>query len=109
MTEAELQAAVIEMAQLFGWKVAHFRPARTEKGWVTPVAADGKGFPDLCMVHPDKGILFAELKSEKGRVTREQGDWLIAIQHASGNAFLWCPSDWRDGLIQEVLEEGPQE
>jgi hypothetical protein len=51
----------------YGWRAAHFRPARTAKGWRTPVAADGAGFPDLVLVRRTR-IVAAELKS--GRVTR---------------------------------------
>jgi hypothetical protein len=29
VTEAGLDAAIIEAARILGWKVAHFRPART--------------------------------------------------------------------------------
>ena len=79
MTEKELQAAVIELAQTFGWKVAHFRPAMNARGdWRTPVAADGKGFPDLVMVSSTT-VAFVELKSKKGRLSTEQKEWLEAL------------------------------
>ena len=55
MSEAVLQDAVIELANLKGWTVAHFRPAQNARGdWRTPVAAQGKGFPDLVMVRRDQ-------------------------------------------------------
>jgi hypothetical protein len=47
VSERDFQAAVLEAARVFGWHVAHFRPARTAHGWRTPVAADGAGFPDI--------------------------------------------------------------
>lgn len=47
ISEAELQSAVIELARTLGYRVAHFRAARTAQGWRTPVEADGAGFPDL--------------------------------------------------------------
>ncbi len=51
MTHAELQAAVIDCAHMFKWRVAHFRPAQNSRGdWFTPVAADAKGFLDLTML-----------------------------------------------------------
>ena len=69
MTEAELQANVVKTAHLFGWTVAHFRsvPVKTNKGirYMTPVSADGKGFPDLCLVHGEhRRVLFRELKQD---------------------------------------------
>ncbi len=53
--EADFQAQVIDLLHLHGWVVAHFRPARTAKGWITPVAADGAGFLDLLAVHARPG------------------------------------------------------
>lgn len=109
VSEESLQSAVIDLAQLRGWKVAHFAPARTEKGWRTPVRADGKGFPDLVLVK-GRRLIFAELKSQKGRVSPEQAAWLDAL---SGDAFLapgeyrdvevkvWRPADWPE--IEAVL------
>ena len=58
MSERELQDAVIQLARLLGWRVAHFRPAMTTRGWRTPVSADGAGFPDLGGGHPkERGLL----------------------------------------------------
>src|SRR6202042_1235579 len=78
VTEAELQHGVIELARLLGYRVAHFRPALTTKGWRTPVEADGKGFPDLVLARPGR-LIFAELKTNTGRATLEQGEWLSAL------------------------------
>ena len=108
MTEAQFQRSVIELAQLNGWKVAHFRPAQNSKGaWRTPVAADGAGFPDLVLVR-DR-VIFAELKTDKGRVRPEQREWLDAIQTATTGdpppcdrtiieTRVWRPRDWPDIL-----------
>lgn len=98
-TEAGFQAAVIAYAQLKGWRVAHFRPARTNKGWITPVAADGAGFPDLVMVR--RGLLlFAELKAENGRLTDQQMDWIDDLG-AAAPVRIWRPSDWPE--IERML------
>lgn len=92
ITEAAFQAQVIELAHLFGWRVAHFRPALTKHGWRTPVSADGKGFPDLVLVRR-KRLIFAELKSQRGRLSPEQRDWWEALTHVA-EAYVWRPSDW---------------
>ena len=117
MNERELQEAVIELAQVLGWKVAHFRPAQNARGnWRTPVAADGKGFPDLVMVSSTT-IAFIELKSAKGKLTTEQKDWigdLMNVKSGPPNAYLitsdnrlavgvWRPEDWISGTIEEYL------
>lgn len=95
MTEADWQRTVIDTARLFGWRVAHFRPARTKHGgWVTPVAADGKGFPDLVLAR-DR-VIFAELKTQKGKPTPDQDAWARAITAAGLEMYLWRPSDLED-------------
>ena len=110
MSEAELQSLVIEIAHLYSWKVAHFRACRTEKGWRTPVEADGKGFVDLVMVRPleraryigDLGrVIFMELKREGGRVTEEQREWHRVLIEAGAEAYICEPHDldW----MREVL------
>lgn len=101
--EDELQDAVIELAQLLGWRVAHFRPAKTDKGWRTPVAADGKGFPDLVMAHPRGGLIFAELKSERGTMTPEQDAWFDALKFSGATLACWLPHHWTNGAIEDTL------
>ena len=64
ISEAELQKAVIAAARAQGWRVAHFRPAQVRPGrYVTPVDADGAGFPDLVLCRGDR-LVFAELKAQ---------------------------------------------
>ena len=58
------------------------------------------GFPDLVAVHPDRGIIFAELKMPKGKPSAAQTRWLEAIRAAGHNAYLWYPSDF--GEIQAI-------
>lgn len=95
MNEADFQKAIIDLAHTHGWRVAHFRPARTERGWVTPVAADGAGFPDLVLVHnAQKRCLFVEVKSETGRLTKEQTTWLADLHAAGMETELWRPENW---------------
>ena len=101
MTEAELQECVIDTAHLFGWKVAHFRAAMTKHGWRTPVAADGKGFPD-CVLVRDR-VIFAELKSSTGRISPDQSEWMISLRAAGAEYHLWAPDDWQSGAIEAVL------
>ena len=103
LSEKDLQAAVIELANLYGWTVSHFRAAQNSRGdWRTPVAAQGKGFPDLTMLRGSR-IVVAELKSARGKVTREQGDWLLAWRQTAAEVFVWYPADWLDGTIEKAL------
>ncbi len=102
MTESALLRAVIELARAAGYRVAHFRPAKTGKGWRTTVQGDGTGFPDLILCGRGRCIV-AELKSDRGTETREQTDWLHAFADADVETYLWRPANWRDGTIAKAL------
>ncbi len=101
LKEADWQKQVIDLARLRGWRVAHFRPAMTKRGnWVTPVAADGKGFPDLTLARKGR-VIFAELKSDTGRLGPEQKLWLQELEGDQVEAYMWRPRDW--DTVMEVL------
>lgn len=104
MPEKDLQQAVLDLAALLDWQAAHFRPAMTKSGnWVTPVGADGKGFPDLVLVR-DR-VLFVELKSAAGSLTREQAEWGARLLVAGAEWMTWKPADWFSGEIEAVLRK----
>ena len=97
ITEADFQKQVIELAHLFGWKVCEFRKARLKKRgqdtYRTPFGADGAGFPDLILIR-DNVLLVVELKSERGKTTPAQEQWLSAFTKAGVISRVWRPSDW---------------
>lgn len=98
MTEAEWQALVVDIARAHGWLVAHFRPSLERSGrWSTAVAADGAGFPDLCLAR--ERVVFVELKGQRGRLRPEQERWREVLLRAGAEAYVWRPSDeptvWR--------------
>ena len=95
-TEKQFQAAVVEYAELNGWLVYHTYDSRRSN----------PGFPDLVLVR-DGWLVFAELKTEKGVVSRKQREWLEALAAVSWRlstrpgyepalilARIWRPSDW---------------
>ena len=102
MSERQLQDAIIELAKLLGWRIAHFRPAMTREGWRTAVQGH-VGFPDLVLLRPPR-LIFAELKSKKGRVDFEQATWLNGLNEVKGvEQYCWRPADWELGTVEEVL------
>ncbi len=110
MSEQQLLDAILELAAPLGFLSMHIRPARTTHGWRTPIAGDGKGYPDLTLLHPKRRVLhIAELKSARGRLALEQLGWLTAWDDFSTCCFdrvrvhLWTPSDWLSGGIEEAL------
>jgi len=102
LTEAQWMTQVIDYAHLRHWYVAHIGRAQTPNGrWLTPVQADGKGFPDLLMVR-DTRMVVAELKAKRGYATSNQRTWLELLDHVTGvEAFLWRPNDFQE--VREVL------
>lgn len=103
MKEEELQHGIIEMAQFFGWLVAHFRTSMNARGeYQTAVAGDGKGFPDLVLVR-DR-IIFAELKVGKNTLSFEQVMWRDAIINAGGEWHQWREEEWESGLVERILK-----
>jgi VRR-NUC domain len=109
MTEAQLQSAIIDLAHALGYeKVAHFRPAlmmiHGELTYRTPVAADGKGFPDLNILGKGR-VIYIECKSEKGRLSPEQEEWQREIRASGAEYYLFRPSDWLNDNIDKALKQ----
>ena len=104
LTEAQFTRQVIQLAQLMGFKVAHFRPAQTSKGWRTAVSGDGVGFPDLVLVR-GREIYFWELKVKPNRASTAQAEWIEALQDARVKAQVLYPEQWE--WIQETLMRKP--
>jgi VRR-NUC domain len=107
MSEKELQQAVVALAHLRQWRVAHFRPAQTEGRWSTPVSADGAGFPDLVLGRKGQ-VVMAELKARRGRLSDAQLDWLAALSTPDLadrrlRVYVWRPEDWVNGTIERAL------
>ena len=104
ISEADLQAQIIDLAHLYGWRIAHFRPALTTHGWRTPVSADGKGFPDLCLVKGGN-LIFWEVKSGYSPLSPEQDEWLKRLGRVDGVvATIVRVADWE--YICKTLSEG---
>jgi hypothetical protein len=100
MTEDELLNATIYLASLCGWLTTHFRAAKTDKGYRTAIMGN-KGFPDLVMVR--ERVVYAELKSDKGRMTHDQMEWSRRLIDAGQEWYLWRPAEWLDGSIERTL------
>ena len=90
LTERELSQQVFDLAVLTGWRVVRFpawRPTST-----TP------GFPDIVAVRGGR-LLFAELKTETGKLTPAQREWLWLLAEAGGvDVYVWRPSNWRQAV-----------
>lgn len=89
ISEAQFTSTVVDIARTYHWRVSHFRPAKTEKGWRTPIQGD-KGFPDLVLAR-HLVVLFVELKVGRRRLAPDQVLWRDAI--GPDQFRLWYPAD----------------
>jgi hypothetical protein len=101
-TEREYETTIIEAARLGGWLVHAERPARSARGWRTPIRGHA-GWPDLFVVHPDGRALALELKRRPNRPTPEQASWLLALELAGIDARLVYVPDDLDALVAELV------
>lgn len=99
MLEKPFQARVIQLAKFHGFELVYHT-------WNSQRSAPG--FPDLVMVSTRHGrILYRELKSTKGRVSKEQQAWLDALVANGQDAGIWRPADLLSGRIVAELRAAP--
>jgi len=88
LSEKAFSQQVFDLVRLTGWRVARFptwRPTGT-----TP------GFPDIVAARRGRRTLVAELKTETGKLTPAQREWLWLLAEAGGvDVYVWRPSNWR--------------
>ena len=107
ISEAAFQSAVLDFAGLNGWKAMHMADSRREvvrkKTGARLFVGDrlARGWPDLTLVRGGVMVL-AELKSERGRLSPEQREWLDALRIVAAAApgvvlvRVWTPASWPD-------------
>ena len=95
VTEAELQAAILDLVKLRGWMAMHIYDSRR---------SIGAGWPDMFLLHPRTGqIVVAELKDATGRVSRAQQKWIDGFAAAGVTVHVWRPEHLRGGQIAAAL------
>lgn len=90
LTEKQWQQRVLDYAALRGWMSYHTFDSRRS----TP------GFPDLVLLR-DRRLVFAELKTDTGRLSVAQAEWLDALLLATREVYTWRPADWPE--VMETL------
>jgi hypothetical protein len=95
--EAHFKRHLVARARSLGWLVYHHPDSRH---------AYAAGFPDLVMVR-GQVLYFIECKSNEGRFTPEQSDWIDALQEARQHVDIWRPAHHH--RIEAVLSTGWQE
>ena len=97
ITEAEFLQTTVAILRHGGYgRLLHIIDAKAH------ARVTAEGWPDIFAIHPQHGLLVAELKTETGRVTAAQYDWLDdlrqhlpppANRYAASRAHLWRPRD----------------
>lgn len=82
LTEKEWQAQVVALAKQTGWKGAyHTYDSRRSSS----------GFPDLVLVR--ERIVYIELKSQNGKLSTAQAEWIMWLDEAAAEVAIARPSD----------------
>ncbi len=84
LKEKPWQDCVMSLLRAHNWLCYHTYDSRRS----TP------GFPDIVAVR-DRRVLFIELKTETGKVSPAQQEWLTALDATDHvESHLWRPRDW---------------
>lgn len=81
ISERELTRSIRELANVLGWHRYHTWLAKHSPA----------GFPDEVLVRPPR-IVFAELKTETGKIAPAQADWLDLLHACGLEVCVWRPS-----------------
>ena len=90
-TEKAFQSAVRDYARLRGWRCYCVWDSRNSP----------KGWPDLVLLRPPR-LVVAELKSTRGRLTKEQRETLNMLVACGVESYAWWPESW--SIIEKTLE-----
>jgi VRR-NUC domain-containing protein len=61
------------------------------------------GLPDLIIV--GKRVLYRELKTQTGRLSAAQKEWIADLAAAGQDVDVWRPADWHSHRIARELAE----
>jgi hypothetical protein len=94
MAEETLRLRIKALAKELGWMSYHTHDSRrSDAGW-----------PDVALVHPKgRRFMVRELKSQRGKLTRDQVDWLAALGGAGVDVGVWRPMDYLDETVLREL------
>ena len=79
----------MDALRLYGWRTYHT--------WNSSNST--KGFPDIVAIHPSGRGIAWEIKGPKGRVTREQQEWINLFKATGFDARVIFPRDYDNALL----------
>lgn len=92
-SEAAFQVQVLNLAGFHSWRCYHTHDSRRSQ----------KGFPDLVLIRPPE-LIFAELKTDSGRVRPEQQQWLDELREVAARGSYVEVYLWRPAQLQEIID-----
>jgi VRR-NUC domain len=91
VSERDLTGYLADLARTFRWRRYHTWSSKHSPA----------GFPDEVLLRPPR-LVFAELKSERGRLKPDQEAWLEELRQMPGvEVYVWRPADMDE--IAKVL------
>lgn len=104
MNGKQLQDAAVDLARSRGYIAAHFRPAPSRGGFITPYSYDSKGFPDLILVSElHRRMVVVEVKGDGDKLRFEQEVWLAYFKAAGVPTLVLTSAAWRAGELELIL------
>lgn len=101
MLEKDFARQVEHLLNLFRWRWYHPAPAYRPSGGYSDSFHGMKGFPDYHAVRRGR-LLIAELKTERGRLTPDQHEWLDEYRRVPNlEVYTWRPHQLDE--VKEVL------
>lgn len=101
--EREFTRWVLKQARARGWLAGHLSNmtvVRRRDGQTLAVPdRNADGFPDLVLVHPAYGLVFAELKMPGRKPDEAQLRWLIGLRRTGVAVHVWWPRD-----VDEIVD-----
>jgi len=91
MKESELLSyalTCLKQSGLVYWRVPNGAVRHTINGRVIFKASPIKGFPDLAGVFPNGKFFAIELKTDKGKLSPEQTDWITKLNMSGAMAVV---------------------
>ena len=90
VSERDWQRQIVETAEWGDWWWYHVPDSRRSNA----------GFPDLVLLHAERGAIFVEVKTEKGRVSPAQRMILGVMDAAGLEVRVWRPSDGDEVMLR---------
>lgn len=110
MKESELQVYALQAliyARLVHWRVTNSATPHHVSGKLIFKKSAIKGFPDIAGIFPDGKFFAIELKTQTGRLTKEQKEWITKINMTGGMAVVLRSKHEVDEFIKAATARKP--